>query len=315
MHSENMMVSVYCLAFNQEAYIRSALDGFVSQKANFPFEVFVHDDASTDGTADIIREYAQKYPHIIKPIFQTQNQYSQGVRIMRTHILPRMTGKYIASCEGDDYWCDENKLQMQVDFLEAHPDYSACVHNARRIYMKNGSETVMFGKEAYTITPEHTIPKGAAAYQTASLMYRRELALEQPAFVTSVKGVGDYPLAIYLSMMGKIRYFPAVMSVYRANAVGSWTETVSRNPERIVKVREAILQMLKMADAYSGGQYHDAFSRAQGLYEYNILRAKGAYWAAVKHPHFREEPRKAQLMLLTQACFPRLTEWAKKKLR
>lgn len=95
-----IMVSVYCLAYNHEKYIRHTLNGFVSQKTNFRYEVFVHDDASTDNTASIIQEYADKYPDIIKPIFQTENQHSQKIPIIATHILPKMSGKYIAACEG-----------------------------------------------------------------------------------------------------------------------------------------------------------------------------------------------------------------------
>jgi glycosyltransferase involved in cell wall biosynthesis len=96
------------------------------QKTNFLFEVLVHDDASTDGTVDIIREYETKYPDIIKPIYQTENQYSKGISISPTYQFPRAKGKYIALCEGDDYWTDPLKLQKQVDFLEANPTYSLC---------------------------------------------------------------------------------------------------------------------------------------------------------------------------------------------
>ena len=124
--SQNMMVSVICNTYNHGPYVRDALEGFVTQQTNFPFEVLVHDDASTDNTADIIREYEAKYPEIIKPIYQTENQYSQKVRIDRTFQIPRITGKYVAVCEGDDYWTDPMKLQKQVDFLESHPDYSLC---------------------------------------------------------------------------------------------------------------------------------------------------------------------------------------------
>ncbi len=126
---EQIMVSVFCATYNHEKYIRKCLDGFIMQKTNFKFEVLVHDDASTDKTADIIREYEEKYPDIIKPIYQTENQYSKGVQIGVTFQYPRAKGKYIAFCEGDDYWCDENKLQRQFDIMESHPECSICVHN------------------------------------------------------------------------------------------------------------------------------------------------------------------------------------------
>ena len=116
--SNEVVVSAYCLAYNHEKYIKSASEGFVSQKTDFKYEVFVHDDASTDKTADIINQYAKRYPNIIKPILQKENQYSKGVDISQEIIFPRMKGKYVAICEGDDYWCDNNKLQKQVNSLQ-----------------------------------------------------------------------------------------------------------------------------------------------------------------------------------------------------
>jgi glycosyltransferase involved in cell wall biosynthesis len=98
------------------------------QNTTFTFEVLIHDDASTDATANIIEEYRKKYPDIIKPIYQKENQYRKGVMNTLTYQLPRAKGKYIAFCEGDDYWTDEYKLQKQIDFLEANPDYTLCCH-------------------------------------------------------------------------------------------------------------------------------------------------------------------------------------------
>ena len=125
--SEQIMVSILCNVYNHGKYLRDALEGFVMQQTTFPFEVLVHDDASPDNSAEIIREYEEKYPEIIKPIYQTENQYSKGVRINEVFHLPRIKGKYVAACEGDDYWTDPLKLQKQYDFMEANPDYSMCV--------------------------------------------------------------------------------------------------------------------------------------------------------------------------------------------
>ena len=121
--NEPLMVSIRCTAYNHEPYIRQCLEGFVMQKTNFRFEAIVHDDASTDGTADIIRAYAEKYPDIIKPILETENQYSKHDGSLRRIMDAHTHGKYIAYCEGDDYWIDPLKLQKQVDWLEEHDDY------------------------------------------------------------------------------------------------------------------------------------------------------------------------------------------------
>ena len=118
MNNKDIKVSVCCTVYNHEKYLRKCLDGFVMQKTNFAFEVLINDDKSTDSSADIIREYYEKYPDIIVPVFQTENQYSKGVDIIDDILIPMAKGKYIALCEGDDYWCDENKLLLQYDYME-----------------------------------------------------------------------------------------------------------------------------------------------------------------------------------------------------
>lgn len=134
-----VMVTIRCAVYNHESFIRQCLDGFIMQQTNFRFEAIVHDDASTDGSADIIREYAAKYPDIIKPIYETENQYSKKdgtiIRIFNQHTR----GKYVAICEGDDYWTDPLKLQKQVDFLENHPDYVVCVHRYKMFFQDSQS--------------------------------------------------------------------------------------------------------------------------------------------------------------------------------
>lgn len=119
MKNDNILVSVVCDVYNHEPYLRQCFDGFVMQKTNFKFEVLVHDDASTDKSAEIIIEYTNKYPDIFKPIIQKENQYSKGVDIWKIYQFPRVKGKYVAFCEGDDYWIDPLKLQKQVTAIES----------------------------------------------------------------------------------------------------------------------------------------------------------------------------------------------------
>lgn len=116
-NDNQLMVSIKCLVYNHAPYLRQCLDGFVMQKTNFKFEAVVHDDCSTDGSQEIIKEYAAKYPDIIKPIYETENQYSKHDGSLRRIVDAHLNGKYIAFCEGDDYWIDPNKLQLQVDYI------------------------------------------------------------------------------------------------------------------------------------------------------------------------------------------------------
>lgn len=134
------LVSIICTTFNHENFIRESLEGFLSQKTTFPFEIIVHDDASVDNTTNIVRDFVEKYPLIVKPILQEKNQYSnKDVNIWSDFTFPKAQGKYISLCEGDDYWIEELKLQKQVDFLENNPDY---VITWTDFYTKKGTELV-----------------------------------------------------------------------------------------------------------------------------------------------------------------------------
>ena len=129
------IVSIRCLAYNHKKYISRALDSFLSQRTSFPFEIIVHDDASTDGTTDIIREYEEKYPSIVKPIYEKENMYSKDWNCVEKSIDACIKGKYVAICEGDDYWCDPLKLQKQVEFMERHSNCYLCTHNTKFHYV------------------------------------------------------------------------------------------------------------------------------------------------------------------------------------
>ena len=137
------LVSICCLSFNHAPFIRKCLDGFLMQETSFPVEILIHDDASTDGTDKIIREYAEKYPDRIFPLFEEENKYSHGYKgkMDLAFNYSRARGKYVATCEGDDYWTDPMKLQKQVAFMEAHPEYSVCFHRCKHWYSKQDEFT------------------------------------------------------------------------------------------------------------------------------------------------------------------------------
>ena len=218
----NPIVTVWCLTYNQKEFIKDALDGFVMQKTSFPFEVIVHDDASTDGTTDIVNEYAKKYPEIIKPMIETENQWQKGGL---KHIIGIMNekhrrGKYIAFCEGDDYWTDPLKLQRQVDFLESHSDYSMCFHSAKKKYETNtvawiDCENIQDKDyDATDIFVNWTVP-------TASVLCRKE-AMDFYANLKHPERIQNYDIFIILScaMVGKLRGMHEQMSVYRIQGEG-----------------------------------------------------------------------------------------------
>ena len=166
------VVSVICLAYNHSRYIRKCLDGFVMQQTDFRYEVIIHDDASDDGTDLIIKEYADRYPDIFVPVYQTVNQYSQGVPIGKVFLYPRAKGKYIAECEGDDYWTDPLKLQKQVDFLESHPDYVLCSTNCNMLIEKTGEIVPWILGTEDEISMEYLMENNRVA--TLTVLYRAE---------------------------------------------------------------------------------------------------------------------------------------------
>lgn len=215
---EPLMVTIRCITYNHEPYIRQCLEGFVMQRTNFRFEVIVHDDASTDGTAAIIREYAEKYPNIIKPIFETENQYSKHDGSLDCIMNAHMHGKYIAFCEGDDYWVDSLKLQKQVDFLETNKSYSM-VHSDFYIYVQDKKEM----SEYHVLDSSLALSENILSFyriQTATVMVRANILLQimdsdDILFKKKEFLMGDVPLFFLLSLHGSIGVINSKTAVYR----------------------------------------------------------------------------------------------------
>lgn len=229
------LVSIRCCTYNHAPYIRQCLDGFVMQKTNFKFEAIVHDDASTDGTADIVREYATKYPDIIKPILETENQYSKHdgslSRIMNAAISP--SAKYIAMCEGDDYWTDPYKLQKQVDIMEANEQVVAVV-TACSVADANGNIVEKIRK--YPVVKDnkpgmynlHDFFRNQHQYPTVTVMYRLLSYKQIMEMFNRCRSnfLGDWILWVCLHTQGDFCFMNEVTAAYRINPT-SVTHTVS----------------------------------------------------------------------------------------
>lgn len=242
------LVSICSITYNHAPYIRQCLDGFLMQKTKFRYEIIIHDDASTDGTTEIIKEYAEKHPDLITPISQKENQYSKGIRGMFPRFcFPHAKGKYIALCEGDDYWTDPLKLQKQVDFLESHPEYVLCGHNITAYNESTASfDPFNTGIDAtYELTD--LISKGVFC-STLSVVFKREaLVLER---YNSYRKVIDITLAYHLLSQGKGYCMNEEMAVYRIHDGGIWSG--SNDDDRIVtniEIRIAIYDVEKSDEA------------------------------------------------------------------
>lgn len=233
---EPILVAIHCLVYNHEPYLRDCFEGFVMQKTNFRFVAIVHEDCSTDNSAAIIREYEAKYPDIFRPIYETENQYSKPDgslgRIMNAAI--DATGaKYIAMCEGDDYWTDPYKLQKQVDILEADETLMACCTDCA---MVDNHSVIMKEKRGGVVKDD--IPgrynlrdffRDNHQYPTLSVVYRNTHTEEVRAKHRHTENafLGDWTLWICLLIYGDMYYLNEVTCAYRINPT-SVTHTVGR---------------------------------------------------------------------------------------
>ena len=215
--TSNPLLSVVCVTYNHELYIARAIEGFLMQKTSFPIEIIIGEDCSTDKTREICIEHQRKHPDKIKLLLREKN-----IGAMENHLstIAACAGKYIANCEGDDYWTDPLKLQKQVDFLEAHSEFSISSHNV--IVMHEGANkpsTEWFGKrKKENMTIEDILSFGGGA--SCSLVFRNKVFGEFPDWFKEQKG-GDWSLQILCASKGKMRYFKEVMGVYRRHGDGS----------------------------------------------------------------------------------------------
>jgi glycosyltransferase involved in cell wall biosynthesis len=255
--NDGLIVSIWCVTYNHEKYIRDAIEGFLMQKTNFNFEIVIHDDASTDGTIDILMEYEKKYPELIRVIYETENQYSKfsnPPKFFFSVMQRELRGKYIAMCEGDDYWIDTNKLQMQVDYMENHPD---CVMTGHDIWMLNcqtgSKDRLMIFSREMDILAEQFIG-GTGDIATVSLMFRSDM-LDMDDFFLNTK-VGDDPLKLYCFTKGSIHYFDRPMSVYRylSNAE-SWSSTQINDLNSCFSFEANQYVLFKKYNMYTNGVY------------------------------------------------------------
>ena len=302
----DIKVSVICNAYNHEKFIRDALEGFVMQKTSFKFEILVHDDASTDGTADIIREYEKKYPELIKPIYQTENQYSKdGGRVGRIQ-RERAKGKYFAPCEGDDYWTDPLKLQKQYDALEAHPECDMCAHAAVMVreYSKQEMGIVSPSDKDTILTPDQVIIGGGGYLVTCALMYRAAMYDNESEF--GRKATIDYAIQILGSLRGGIVYLSDRMSAYRIRQSNSWTSETLRDKNKRIAFWDKSIELRAILNKETNYKYDAAIRKADINANIMIMRIRGDLKGLKKEPYksvYDSYPMKKKLMInIEQYC-------------
>ena len=271
-HNDNqVIVSISCITYNHAPYIRQCLDGFLMQQTNFAYEVLIHDDASTDGTTEIIKEYETKYPDIIKPIYEDENQWVKGRRGSAVFNFPRARGKYIALCEGDDYWTDPMKLQKQVDYLDAHRDLAMCSHICCSYHeaTQNLVKKESFNDKKYTL---EQLLKWEWLFQTHTVMFPVD-KLKQTK-INDYKEVTDVVLFYELLKQGSGIQLKDCMGVYRWHKEGVWSMVSMNNMrEQEFRIRLGIYNHEETDDAatFILAMYSKPISRLWLIENYNVL--------------------------------------------
>lgn len=224
------VVSIICLAYNHEKYIREALDSFVMQQTDFPFEIIVHDDASTDNTAAIIKEYEVKYPHLFRPIYQTENQYRLEKGRVTKIVFNAAKGKYIAMCEADDYWTDPLKLQKQVDFMEHNPNVSICSTYIQRLNGTNLTSVPM--AQTPKFFDQITMIKYNPVY-TLTVLFKNT---NPPIQNFAIYNFADKALWRDLLTIGRGVVLPFSSGVYRIHGGGAYSsQSAITNQRKVVE--------------------------------------------------------------------------------
>lgn len=316
-----IVVSIQCLTYNHAPYIRQCLEGFVMQKTNFRFEAIVHDDASTDGTQDIIREYEKRYPDIIKPIYQKENQYSKGIPGRITNIVnAHCKGKYIAICEGDDYWIDPLKLQKQVDVMEKHPECSICFGKVKCVNREKEPIDKTF--------PSRTIPaifsqddfmrweflEGSWVFQTSCFLFRTDILTEySDALQTRFKNFPHVDLIIQLYCLEKGNgcYISDHVSCYRVDS-GGYNSYLETNKSVAIKTYERKILGLKEYNKATNYKFHHELNIAILGIEWGNERLKNCkhgFFSSKYIPLYKEKGIKETLIMLMSYYTPTLLNY------
>ncbi len=294
----NVLVSVLCTTFNHRNYIRRCLDSIVCQKTDFRFEVIVHDDASTDGTREIVREYAEKYPDLLIPILQEENQYSKGNDFIESCMVPLASGKYFILFEGDDFFSDPDKLRLQAEALEAHPECSVCVHDTDTVDKEGNPQSMHFPdiKIDHSVIPTEEFMKlvlseGHWLFHLSSLMvpadlFREYMVFRQDNYPSRFYRVGDLPMFLYFSLKGALYYIDRVMSVYTSESGGFMSRVIS-DPAFALRVHQGYIDGLKEFDKYSQYRFHDNVTAALVERRFEVDRIRRRFDRIVKHPEYR----------------------------
>lgn len=253
MAEKDIKVSICCMVYNQAQYVEDMLRGIFMQEVDFDYEVIIHDDASTDGTVEILKKYKERYPDVIELLLEEENQYSKGVFISKNILYPCVKGKYLILLEGDDYWIYEGKLQAQYDLMEMHPEVSLCYHNALVHDMSKDEMNLCICKQKTGyISDTDIICANHGWYPTASSFCRADYLMEQPNLLPAT---GDEGIRTYMACRGKVYFIDRVWSVYRQFSEGSFNDRYRKDIGLARNYNKKLIQYFLDFNEYSGRRF------------------------------------------------------------
>lgn len=310
-------VSVVCISYNQEKYIAKMLESLLEQKTSFNYEILIHDDASKDQTQEIIRKYQRKYPEIIKPILQTENQFSKGNNPNIMFNYPRVKGKYVAFCEGDDYWSDPNKLQLQYEALQEHQDCSICVHDTQCVSKTGETINRSFPpanmKDGVVTAQEYMKMELCSVgwlFQTSSYFIRTDVIKRYIVEYNNTYPVGDLPLVLFSLQKGDCYYIHRSMSCYRTNSGGVMTNL--KDVTKKINHLEKMIAGHEDFDKFTNYIYHTDFQYAIQNYSFEILYLQGKYKELIKSEYrqiLKRQSNKRKIVVFIGALSPKIANF------
>ena len=228
------ILSISCVTYNHEDFIEQCLDSFLSQVTKYPYEILIHDDASTDGTPNIIKLYQKKYPNIIFPIFQKINQYSQAIK-PNIFNFKKARGQFIAFCDGDDFWSSNKKIDIQIDHMNLFSECDVSFHGVEVIHLNKQKELLLANTKPYVYSLNQIIAKDhKLVFSSSSIMIRSNIISTIPNFYL-IAPVEDYYLRILGAVRGGGLYIPEILSSYRRFTPNSFTLVHQRSPQIALK--------------------------------------------------------------------------------
>lgn len=269
-------ITVIIMTYNQKDYIKQAIDSVLSQKIDINFDILIHDDCSSDGTYEILCDYQKRFPNKIKIVRQESRKFLiDGFNMMIfKYVVPHIDSKFVAYCDGDDYWCDEFKLQKQYKFLKENDDYSMCFHNAYQLKRDGDMSSKWFIQEEGDVAMSNLVNDEPGIRVATSSIFLKSSTFKNFSNWRKQFPVEDVPMYMTAALDGKIHRLKDVMCVYRQFASGSWTSQNKANSQRVIDHLEGIIRGTKLFDIETKHTYHNLVELQLSSCEFRIAFVK-----------------------------------------